>query len=117
MILKIVRNEEFKKAGDKGLFHNYLPTMSRGCWIIGEIENIRYTCISKTDVADYIGSSRGYYDLAIQYLTKEKTLSSKAFDMAITFSDPSKKQFNIFLQDCTCYICNEDGKTVDKLIC
>jgi len=117
MILKIERKEF--KAGDKKEFDSYWATMDRGCWIIGEIEGIHYKYIPKNKVAGYIDNP-GHYnfcDLAIEHLTREKRISSRALSMAITFSDPSKRQFNIWLQDCTCYICNEDGKTVDKLIC
>lgn len=117
MILKIVRNEF--KSGDKEEFDRYLATWSKGCWIIGEIECMHYHYIPKIKVADYLDSEGHYefYDLAIEYLTREKKRSSRALNLTITFSDPSKRQFNIFLQDCVCYLCNEDGKTIDKLTC
>ena len=118
MILKIVRREF--KAGDKEEYDCYWATIFKGCWIIGEIEMIHHDRIPKKDVEGryYTESDcREFYDLKIRHLTNEKMLSSGALQLQLTFSDRSKNDFNALLQDCTCFICNEDGKTIDKLTC
>lgn len=114
MILKIGRNEF--KSGSTEEFESYSATFYKGWWIIGEIEKIHYSYMPKKEVPKYIEYSE-CYDLCIKHLTREKMLSSKALKMTITFSDTNKNPFNALLQDCVCYLCNEDGKTIDKLIC
>lgn len=114
MILKISRNE--LKSADKEEFDKYLATLDKGCWIIGEIEVIHHRHISKKDVEGRYDFS-GFYDIRISHLTREKRLSTGALEIQIKFSDPSKDLFNIILQDCVCFICNENGKTIDKLKC
>jgi len=115
MILKIERKEF--KAGNTEEYENYSRTFYKGWWIIGEIEKIHYWHIPKIEVSSYLDNNSEWYDLCIKHLTREKMLSSMALSMTITFNDPGKSPYNIALQDCYCYLCNENGKTIDKLVC
>ena len=112
MILKIERREF--KAGSTEEYEAYSNTWAKGCWVIGEIEMIHHKHIPKKDIEKYLEYG-SFYDLAIKHLTREKRISNRALNIQIKFSDPSKGPYHIFLQDCTCYLCNNDGKTIDKI--
>jgi len=104
MILKIDTNRKKEEYLD---FNEY--------WIFGEIERIHYKNWS------YGGDGHYGFDLELFCSTSSpegvEDKDKDTLHIAIRFEDTKKDVYNILLQGCTCYICNNDGKTIDKLVC
>jgi len=104
MILKIDTN---KRKNDCLEYDEY--------WIYGEIERIHYKYLSPGGVPGGRTINKECYDLILFY--DEEDPEKKLLQIILRFSDIKRDVYNILLQGCTCYLCNNDGKTIDKLTC
>lgn len=84
-------------------------------FIFGEVERINYKYWPH--VTEY-GIGHYGFDKTLFCLNPdgEEDVTKETLHLAIKFEDPKKEEYNILLQGCTCYLCNNDGKTIDKLL-
>lgn len=111
MILKIDTNNNKK---DTLNFNDY--------WIFGEIERIHYNYWKPGGVSfladlELYCSEPSDYNLEEGYITFNKDEEKNILQLNLKFNDPKKDTYSIFLQGCICYLCNDEGKTIDKLVC
>jgi len=115
MILKISKNElRERKTSDYGKTPKIFEHLD--WWIFGEIERMHYTYMSKEEAKDALFKPE-LYDLHMVHVNEDKRKSSGALEIILRYTDPKKDTYCVLLQDCICYLCNNDGKTIDKLTC
>jgi len=102
MILKVkLLEENFPKN----------PSENYDCWVFDDIDRINYriralkssTCSDLSNIITITNPIKK---------TKEEYLK-----IIVRHLNPNKKPTILFLQDCVCYLCNNEGKTFDKLVC
>lgn len=102
MILKIKLEENLKTTPP-----NY------DCWIFDNIERINYRPRALKRALKVERSNS--HNIVITNPLKK---SSEEYLKIIThFLNPDRKPIILYLQNCICYLCNDEGKTFDKLTC
>jgi hypothetical protein len=114
MILKIRKNTAPDPIADK-----VFPSMIRTYrwWIYGDIYRIDHSYILDGDAEQLRIENEKDYDLLLfgrDVIKDNKTLYIEFRSICLPTTLGIIK---ILLQDCVCYLCNDEGKTVDKLVC
>ncbi len=89
-------------------------------WMYSELKQVHYQRMKEKDLA----KNRVEWEPFIEGVKTNSVLSLNPPELLETYTlfhlkyDCKKGfDFSIFLGSCVCYICNDEGKTIDKIVC
>jgi len=83
------------------------------CWVFDEISYIKYRNDAKRDsISRELPGSDFKVITSLTCTTKELYVR-----IVLQYMDSNRRPTVLYLQNCTCYLCSNEGKTFDKINC